>query len=75
STKKSLIPNPQYSPLHSLGFAQFSILWVAFSCSFSRFLNQLSLNSSNGLDEKKGNTEFVWLRLRLANVDRAKSKP
>ncbi|ELS31512.1 hypothetical protein FEV09_16930 [Pseudanabaena catenata USMAC16] len=35
STKTSLIPNPKYSPFHSLGFAQFSILWVTFSCSFS----------------------------------------
>ncbi|WP_217901618.1 hypothetical protein, partial [Pseudanabaena sp. SR411] len=42
----TLIPNPKYSPFHSLGFAQFSILWVASSCSFSDFLNQLSLDSS-----------------------------
>jgi hypothetical protein len=32
--------------LHSLGFAQLSILWVTFSCSFFDFLNQLSLDSS-----------------------------
>ncbi|WP_217901561.1 hypothetical protein, partial [Pseudanabaena sp. SR411] len=48
STKTTLIPNPKYSPFHSLGFAQFSILWVASSCSFSDFLNQLSLDSSKG---------------------------
>ncbi|WP_217901562.1 hypothetical protein, partial [Pseudanabaena sp. SR411] len=47
STKTTLIPNPKYSPFHSLGFAQFSILWVASSCSFSDFLNQLSLDSSS----------------------------
>ena len=45
--KTTLIPNLKYSPLHSLEFAQSSILWGSFSCSFSRFLNQLSLDSSS----------------------------
>jgi hypothetical protein len=62
STKTSLIPNPKYSPFHSLGFAQFSILWVSFSCSFSRFLNQLSLDSSpsnTGLEVTPFKTKFI----------------